>query len=200
MKLINDTLSSAGLFIPPLLKLINEYAWQSYLEHPPNLQMINKTLSGSMGLYLPPLLQLIHEYARGEHDLKQQCLKPLVDYSAMMPMTPRLLNAAVQATLDNRQSILFYGFNYDGDTVFLQDIITKKWNLKWVTRLNCSLNRKQRVVCSFWLPEEGCKWYDVHKDDMKDWKIFCLLGGLYDIFQDIDIALLRQCRRRLRIS
>lgn len=89
MKLINDTLSSAGLYIPPLLKLINEYAWQSYLEHPPNLQMINKTLSGSMGLYLPPLLQLIHEYARGEHDLKQQCLKPLVDYSAMMPMTPR---------------------------------------------------------------------------------------------------------------
>jgi hypothetical protein len=45
MKLINDALSSAGLFIPPLLKIVNEYAWQTYAEKVlqlTNLRMISK--------------------------------------------------------------------------------------------------------------------------------------------------------------
>lgn len=32
MKLINDALSSAGFFVSGLLKIVNEYAWQSYAE------------------------------------------------------------------------------------------------------------------------------------------------------------------------
>lgn len=49
MKILNDPLIAAGLYMPPLLKLINEYAWQTYLEH-------------DLGLIIEPLRQTADYY------------------------------------------------------------------------------------------------------------------------------------------
>lgn len=116
MKLVNDVLGSSGLHIAPLLKIINEYAWQTYVETD-----------------LKPIFAVLKDY----YDVM----------NAHCDVTPRLLNATIQATKDSRDSILFRRTENDGHMACLRRYVIDHWRLKWSSKSlskNCLLTYASR--------------------------------------------------------
>lgn len=204
MKVLNDVLSSAGLYMPPLLTIINKYAWQTYLENVP-MKRLNDVLR-SAEVYIPPLLTTINEYLENDSSLKI-ALTPLVDFydyaKEFCDMTPRLLNALVQATDDNRRSILFRRTHNDGHVALLRASIRGKWRLKWYRSLKCYQNTKKRIVYLFVSADEDADlWLERYADEMNTWKIVCVVDEWSKVEQiHVDPRILRQCRGRcMRVS
>jgi hypothetical protein len=173
MKIINDTLSINTGFHLPLLKLINEYAWQTYLVH--DLKMV------------------LHSIVEFTDFVESVCDM----------MTPRLLNAIIQATLSNRKSMLFRRIAYDGHMLLLRHMIVKKWDLKWSSTLQCYQNIEKKIVYKYTTTQDDAElWLEKHYNDMKQWKMLWAINehNFPEIAVDLDLRILRQCRLRIRVS